>query len=183
MQTSKEMSAYLPAAVMLALLMAMQASNCLCSLALLCWPAKHGAVSFNQLSSSRCALLALDFVKHGSKLLLHASCVTIMPHFVGLFPAAKCCPPEDDRIWTGSGGKQLTALQIAIEHGHTAAGEAILKAAVKAGYDMTSAAVERVCRCYTELHQSESSGPVATPWAASTCSRTEYLLSTKRTPA
>lgn len=68
------------------------------------------------------------------------------------FLAALCTPLEGDRTWTGSAGKQLTALQIALERGHAATGEAILKAAVKAGAGVSGAALESV----EMLHKSAS---------------------------
>ena len=66
--------------------------------------------------------------------------------------AATCTPPQNDRTWAGSADKQLTALQIALDRGHAAAGEVILKAAVQAGADVSGAALESVAM----LHRSAS---------------------------
>ncbi|KAL3135088.1 hypothetical protein ABBQ32_008033 [Trebouxia sp. C0010 RCD-2024] len=67
--------------------------------------------------------------------------------------AATCTPPQNDRLWTGSAGQGgLTALRIALDHGHAATGEVILKAAVKAGADVCSNAPETIAM----LHNSAS---------------------------
>ncbi|KAL3162656.1 Ankyrin repeat and SOCS box protein 16 [Trebouxia sp. C0009 RCD-2024] len=73
----------------------------------------------------------------------------------GADAAATCTPPQNDRLWTGSAGKQgLTALQIALDQGHAGTGEVILKAAVKAGADVSSNAPETIAM----LHNSASKG-------------------------
>lgn len=67
-------------------------------------------------------------------------------------PAATCTPSQNERTWAGSADKPLTALQIALDRGHAATAEAILKAAVEAGADVSGAALESV----EMLHKSAS---------------------------
>lgn len=61
-----------------------------------------------------------------------------------LCAAAICCLPEDTPMWAGRAGQETTPLKIALEHGHAAAAEVILKAAVKSGNDMSGSAAEAV---------------------------------------
>lgn len=63
--------------------------------------------------------------------------------------AATCLPDPQDCHWIAPADKQYTALQIALEHGHAATGELILQAAIKAGADVTNAALE----CVDILHK------------------------------
>ena len=67
--------------------------------------------------------------------------------------AVTCTPEQDDRRFSPvSLNKPLTALQIALEHGHATTAALILKAAVQAGADVSSAALESV----DMLHRSAS---------------------------